>query len=735
MSLALLLSALPLWAAAPPTAEPTHWSFRSPVQQAPPAVQNAGWCRNPIDAFVLARLEKAALRPAAQADRVALIRRLTIDLTGLPPTPEDVDAFVSDTSPDAYDRLVDRLLASPHFGERWAQHWLDVARFAETNGYEGDAERPQSWRYRDWVVRAMNADLPYDRFVTLQVAGDLLAKEDRDGLFAAGFNRCGPIHQVSGNVDPAEVRNEFLTEVNAGVGGAFLGLTMNCARCHDHKFDPIPARDYYRLEAFFSAAKPKEVELAGDAERSAHAKELAAWQAKISPLRAQVAKLDAPYRAKISQAKREKLEEPYKKALATDASKRTAEQQKLAAQANTLIKVTWDEVIAALSDEDREKRTALREQMHKITASAPVPPARAWTLEESKESLASYVLKRGDWQRKGKKVEPGIPMVFGGQATSPNNRLGLAKWLTARDHPLTARVIVNRLWQHHVGKGIVRTPNDFGLRGDRPSHPELLDWLAVELMQSGWSLKHVHRMIVTSATYQMADHSEQQAKAETIDPDNRLLWKMNRRRLEGEALRDCVLRVTGRLTEWLGGPMIRVPLEPETYDLIFTEDEPDGLWPVTPDERQHDRRTIYLFAKRNVRLPLLEALDQPDTLTSCPVRPVSTFAPQALILLNGPFMQSQAKAFASRLYREAKTTEGRIERAYRLTLGKVPSQTEQKMSAAFIREQAELLRERLRARETVALPDDLPEGVDVAEAAALSDLCLALLNRNAFVHY
>jgi hypothetical protein len=540
---------------------------------------------------------------------------------------------------------------------------------------------------------------------------------------------------VGGNVDPAEVRNEFLTEVNAGVGAAFLGLTMTCARCHDHKFDPIPTTDYYRLEAFFAAAKPKEIDLSDDAEQAAHSKAMAAWQARLTPLREKIAKLDAPYREKVRRQKLARLEEPYKTALATDASKRTAEQRKLAGQANTLLKVTWDEVIAALSDEDRARRADLRERMHRVRAEAPLPPKRAWTLEESKEPLASNVLKRGDWRRKGKKVDPGVPAVLGGPAPSPNNRLGLAKWLTRKDHPLTARVIVNRLWQHHVGHGLVRTPNDFGARGDRPSHPELLDWLAVELVENGWSLKHVHRLIVLSQTYQMADHSEQQTKAEAIDPDNRLLWRMNRRRLEGEALRDCVLAVTGRLTTWQGGPMVRVPLEPETYDLIFTEDEPDGLWPVTPDERQHDRRTLYLFNKRNVRLPLLEALDQPDTLTSCPVRPVSTFAPQALILLNGPFLQAQAKAFAARLYREAATGERRIERAYRLALGRAPSAREKQLSEAFLGEQAELLRERMRARQTVALPDGLPDGADAAEAAALSDLCLALLNRNAFVHY
>jgi hypothetical protein len=294
--------------------------------------------------------------------------------------------------------------------------------------------------------------------------------------------------------------------------------------------------------------------------------------------------------------------------------------------------------------------------------------------------------------------------------------------------------MVNRLWQHHFGHGLVRTPNDFGLRGARPTHPDLLDWLARELVESGWSLKHIHRLIVLSSTYRQGSTADERTRR--IDPDNRLLGRMNRRRLEGEALRDSVLAATGRLTTWLGGPMVRVPLEPEVYDLIFTEGEPDGLWPVAPDLRQHTRRSLYLFNKRNVRLPMLEAFDQPDTLTSCPVRPISTFAPQALILLNGPFMQEQARAFAARLCRETGADdEARIERAYRLALGRPATTAEIRLGRRFLREQTDLLRDRLRGRRTVALPEDLPEGSDPARAAALADFCLALLNRNAFVHY
>jgi hypothetical protein len=691
-----------------------------------------------VDAFLLARLEGTGLSPAPPADRVTLLRRLSFDLVGLPPTPEQIEAFLADARPDAYRRQVERLLSSPHHGERWAQHWLDVARYAETNGYEADAERGQFWRYRDWVVRALNADLPYDRFVTEQLAGDLLAEGRADGgdlLVAAGFNRCGPIHQVGGNVDPVEIRHELLTEMTGGVGSAFLGLTVSCARCHDHKFDPISQEDYYRLEAFFSAAKPQEVELASAGERARHEKEKAAHEAKMAPLRSRIAAIEAPYRKQLRAAKLEKLEKSYREALAVEAKKRTPMQQKLAEHAQVLLKVTWDEVVGALGESDRVKRAELRRQLHELKAEAPSPPARAWSVAEGKGPPASHVLKRGNPHRKGRPVEPDFPGALGASTgPEPKSRLGLARWLTQPGHPLTARVIVNRLWQHHFGFGLVRTPNDFGLRGERPSHPELLDWLACELVKSGWSLRHIHRLIVTSAAYQQASRVEN-AAALKADPDNRLLWRMNRRRLEAETLRDSVLAVTGRLTPWLGGPMVRVPLEPEVYDLIFTEDEPDGLWAVTPDPREHERRSLYLFNKRNVRLPMLEAFDQPDTLTSCPVRPVSTFAPQALMLLNGPFLQGQARALAARLWREAGEDAGRqAERGYRLALGRGPTDTERGQAVTFLEGQARLLRERLRARRAVALPEGLPDGADPARGAALADFCLALLNRNALVY-
>jgi hypothetical protein len=734
----------PVWAGD----KPLHWAFQPPQRANVPSVSDRSWLRTPVDAFILARLDQANLHASAPVDRAALLRRVTYDLTGLPPTPADLDSFLSDTRPDAYVRVVDRLLASPHHGERWAQHWLDVVRYAESNGYEADGERPHAWRYRDYVVRSLNEDKPYDRFLTEQIAGDLLARAtgkpapDPQLLIAAGFNRCGPVHQTSGNIDPAVSRQEVLTEMTNGVGATFLALTVGCARCHDHKFDPLPQRDYYRLQAFFAPAVPKEVDIAGPDEKAAQGAQLKQLTSRIESLRRQVNEIDAPYRDRLMAAKKAQLEPAYREALAVDPKKRTPEQGKLAANAQILIKVTWDEILASLAPEDRARRAKLRSQLHALEQQIPSPPPHAWTVSDNGATPACHVLKRGDPKLKDVEVASGFPGAVRvasfasvdwppGEDKQPLTRLDLARWLTRPDHPLTARVIVNRLWQHHFGRGLVATPNDFGIRGERPTHPELLDWLATELVRSGWSLKHMHRLMVLSATYQQASTFRETPK----DPDNRLLWRMNRRRMEGEALRDSTLAVAGTLTPTLGGPMVRVPLEPEVYDLIFTEGEPDGLWHVTPDSRQHTRRSLYLFAKRNVRQPLFEAFDQPDTLTSCPVRPVSTFAPQALILFNGPFMQEQSKAFARRLLHEERTVPAaRITLAYRLALARPPRPQELKTALEFLDAQTELVRDRLLARERVGVPANLPGKVDPAEAAALADFCLALLNRNEFLY-
>lgn len=712
-----------------------HWSFVPPKRPAVP--KTALPVANAIDTFVRAQLEKEGLKPASQADKLTLIRRVTLDLTGLPPSPEEVDAFLKDDAPDAYEKLVERLLASPHFGERWATHWLDVVRFAETNGYEADGERPHAWRYRDYVVKSFNDDKPYDRFVKEQLAGDELAgkdaKEKPELLIATGMHRCGPVHMVGGNLDTDVLRQELLTEMVNGVGAAFLGLTFACTRCHDHKFDPLSAGDYYRLQAFFGATKYTDVDFATQAERDDRKKQTDAINAKAAPLKKQIAELDAPVRTKVAAEKRAKLEPKYKEALDAPAEKRTPEQRTLAAHANTLIKVSWDEVLAAMAPTDLENRSALREQLHALEAQIPPPIPAAWAIQNEILGAKTFVLKRGDSKRKTLEVKPAYPRVLVKADTpEPKTRRDLADWMTSPDHPLTARVIVNRLWHYHFGRGIVGTPNDFGTRGELPTHPELLDWLATELVEKKWSLKHIHRLIVLSETYRQSVAGDQGAK---IDLDNKLLWKMNRRRLEAEAIRDSVLTAAGTLNRQLGGPSVKIPLEPEVYALLFTEGEPDGLWPVTPDVKQHTRRSVYLFNKRNVRHPMLEAFDQPDTLNSCADRPVSTFAPQALILMNSPFIHAQGRALAIALAKETLDPNKQLDTLYRRSVGRLPTDAERKLATEFLKEQTDTIRDRLRARLPVGIDADaLPEGADVAKVRALADLCVVIFNTHEFVY-
>ncbi len=753
LPLLMLAVVAPVRAADPSYSDPeltaadrAHWAFVPPKRPPVPAGE-----AHPIDAFIRVKLAEKKLKPSPESDRATLIRRLTFDLHGLPPTPDEVEAFVKDTAADAYEKVVDRLLASPHFGERWAQHWLDLVRFAESNGFEIDSDRPHAWKYRDYVIRSFNDDKPYDRFLTEQLAGDLLAKDktgkDAEELWVAtGMHRCGPIQVVAGNVDPAENRQEQLTEMVNGVGSAVLGLTLACARCHDHKFDPISAGDYYRMQAFFAGARYRDVDFASKDERDAFNKAQAEVKAKLEPLKAKVAKLDAPYRAKVREAKLAKQPEAVRTAVSTPADKRTAEQKKLVKDAEPVLKVTWDEVLEVMSDADRASRAGRKREMEKVEEALLPPPSAAWAVAADKTDPPTHVLKRGDVRKKLSAIPPGFVRVAAAQAGEPKTRLDLAQWLTDPAHPLTARVTVNRLWQHHFGRGIVNTPNDFGTRGDKPTHPDLLDWLAVELVEptisasggrqppvgepkkqgadaprspgTAWSLKRLHKLMVMSKTYRQVSDTPVSAEARAADPENELLGRMNRRRLDAEAIRDALLTASGELNRAAYGRSVRVPLEKEVYDLLFTEDEPDGLWRVTPDARQHTRRSIYLFAKRNVRQPLLEAFDQPDTLGPCAARGTSTFAPQALILMNGP-VGREAAAKLAELVASAKSPADRVTAIYARALGRPPRAAEATAAVAFLTSQAELLR-----KEKAADPD----------RAALVDLCLAVFNVSEFVY-
>jgi hypothetical protein len=728
-----------------------HWAYQPLVRPELPLVRNSRWVRNPIDRFVLAELETAELPHASEADQISLIRRVTFDLTGLPPSPSEVAAFVDDSRPDAYERLVDRLLESPHYGERWAQHWLDLAHYADSNGFELDAERPDAWRYRDWVVNALNADMPYDRFLSLQIAGDEVNPGDRDALIATGFGRCGPREVVGGNVIPEVKRQNELTEITATVGSVFLGLTIGCARCHDHKFDAIPTTDYYRLQSFFQASELVDLSIASKSETEAYQAAKKAVAKKTAPLKSQLAALEAPYRKALAEAKHAMLSADEKAVMAVPEKDRTPAQKKIVAGLETSLRITWEEVAAAVEKNpvDHARREGLKKSIYQIEQTLPRPPAHAMALVDRKATAPdTFVLRRGDYRNKGLKVSPRPPGVIlasqGSKAFSPGSivptddktgrRAALARWLGGKDNPLAARVIVNRLWQYHFTRGIVSTSSDFGVRGEPPTHPELLDWLACELISGGWKLKPLHKLMVTSATYRQS--SKPVAKLTAEDPDNTLLGRMNRRRLDAEGIRDAMLFVACELNPRMGGPGVMAPLEKEIKDLIFTEAEVVDLWPVDPDPTEHLRRSLYLFRKRNVRYPLLESFDSPDAQFPCPRRENSTHALQAINLLNGEFSLGRARSLAGRVLREAgKDDEQRIRRAYELVLCRQPTPAEIMRARGFLKMQTALLEERLHQGQPVSKPLGCAElSASPAEGAAWADFALAMLNCNEFLY-
>jgi hypothetical protein len=682
-----------------------HWAWKPPVRLTPPTVKDRTWAKNPLDVFILARLEAAGLTPAHFAGREALLRRASFDLLGLPATTEEIDAFVNDRSADAWEKAVDRLLASPHYGERWGRHWLDLARYADSNGYEFDEARPNAWRYRDYVIASLNADKPYDRFIEEQLAGDELYPDDPAARTATGFNLLGP--DMTDSSDAAQRRQNTLNDMTDTAALAFLGLTLGCARCHDHKFEPLLQSDYYRLQAFFTPAVfRRDLPVSTAANQAAHEKAAAAYTLRIKPVQDEIDRFEAPERKKLFDAKLAKLSAEAQEAHRTPPEKRNGGQQELVAETARRVVVTEAEIVKALSDEEKTKLKALQEKLKTFDSSKPPPPPTAMGLQDDAKAVKTYILERGELKNRGDEVLPGFPLVFtGGKATAAKvapprsgttgRRAALAGWIASKDNPLTARVIVNRLWQHHFGQGLVRTASDFGLRGEPPTHPELLDWLAVEFVERGWSLKAMHRLMLTSATYQQATRTTPAARAK--DPDNLLLSRMNRIRLEGEVVRDALLAISGRLNDAAGGPGVFPPLA--------AEDVPGAkVWTVSADPRDHVRRSVYIFARRNLRYPFLEAFDLPDSNLSCPRRERSTTATQSLALLNAGVVRECAEALAKRLTSETKSTTEQVERAYRLILGRRPSAKETDLATEFLKE------------------------------SPLRELCRALFNLNEFVY-
>jgi Protein of unknown function (DUF1549)/Protein of unknown function (DUF1553) len=686
-----------------------YWAFQKVVQPAAPAIRDP-WIRTPIDAFILDGLRQKQLAPSAPLDRTRLIRRVTYDLTGLPPTPDEVAAFLIDKSPTAYVKVVDRLLASPQYGERWATKWLDVVRYADSNGFELDQDRPHAWRYRDYVIQSFNRDKPYDLFIKEQIAGDEIFPGSHEALIATGYLRAGSEHVVSGNIDKEESRQEVLTEIATNVGQTFLGMTINCARCHNHKFDPILQADFYSLQAIFATAKGKDVPIVTPDEKQSWNLAQKAYKARLAPVESALKALAKPYEQQIIDERKRQLDPKLLEALNIPKDQRiTPEQKRLGSDAEAQVKPTWDEVVAVMPDSVKAERAKLRQQLHQVESTAPDPLPTAYAYINTEEAAPqSYILRLGDPHARLDPVDAAVPFVLKAgyeiPQTATRRRTAFANWLASRDNPLTARVMANRIWQFRMGDGIVRTPNDFGTMGDKPDSHALLDWLAAEFMTRRWSIKALDRLIVTSAAYRQSSGPDAQKSG--IDPQNRLLWRMNRKRMEGEMIRDATLSAAGTLSPDIGGRPVRIPLEPEVYDLIFTEYERDGLWPVNPDPRVQNRRGIYLYNKRGVRLPMLSAFDQPDAITSCPVRPVSTHALQALSMLNSNFMQKVSRAFAARLEKSCPADRGcQIETAWRLALSRRPRIEEIRISREFFK-----------------------------TGGTLPDFCLALFNRNEFLY-
>ncbi len=580
-----------------------HWAFQPLTRPSIPDATAAGSFRNPIDAFIAHERENRGLNAAPEADRTTLIRRLSFDLVGLPPEPEQVAAFLSDTRPDAYERLVDSFLASPAYGERWAQHWLDLARFAESDGFEHDIVRTDAWRYRDWVVRALNRDLPYDQFVTAQIAGDEVGNPKHNDQLATGFLVAGPdMPDINLN---EERRHIVLNEMTGTVGAVFMGLGVACAQCHDHKFDPFSQADFYRLRSFFD-------------------------------------NLTFPARNK-----------------------------------------------------------QLGHQVSEKNDQAPV----------------SHLAIRGDFRRPGPKVSPQFPRIvnLSGQAPeiapqekpSTYRRTTLAKWLTQPDHPLTSRVMVNRLWQHHFGRALVATPNDFGTQGIQPTHPQLLDWLATELVRLEWRLKPLHRLIVQSASYRQASHGQGTEWEHNLqaDPENQFYSRMNRRRLTGETLRDAMLAVTGTLNREQEGPSVRPPLPIEVHNTLLRKNH----WIESEAEEDHFRRSLYVFVRRNLRYPMFDVFDRPDANASCAKRSQTTTAPQSLNLLNSAFSLAMAQRMATVILDTSpQSAPAAVNALFRRALGRAARSDEMTLLAPYL--------------------------ADTLSHEALTDVCLAVFNLNEMLY-
>ncbi len=707
-----------------------HWSFQPLARVALPTVRQKAWTVTPIDRLILAAQEAQGLHPNPEAPRSTLIRRLYFDVLGLPPTPEDVNAFERDPSPAAYEHLVDRLLADPHYGERWGRHWLDAARYADSNGYEEDRARGNAYTYRDFVIRAFDSDLPYDRFIQWQIAGDLLEPKNSEAIAATGFIAAAPNVRPEFTNFRKKDRCDELDNVVSTMGSAVLGLTIGCARCHDHKFDPIPTADYYRLTAYFTGTERVQSPV-DQSQGKSYEKAMAAFDEKgLLKMKKEEKEWRDEKREVARQAKIETLPitGAEKALMRAPKDEKNISQAELLSQFNQALTIDDAALHQTLGKEDLKKWAAFINAEVAFEAKKPRPIPRMLAIHEGPPKKA-YLLVRGNPEQEGAEVKPAVLSLFPPPPRWPvierffptkTTRAELAEWLTDVDHgagALTARVAVNRLWQHHFGRGIVDTPGDFGLRGDAPSNPQLLDWLATELIRGGWRMKPLHKMILMSAVYRQDIQSDTVRAA--IDPANRLWWRREPQRMEAEALRDSILAVSGNLNPAFFGPAVKPRMNPESISVTNRVKNYDE-WPAdVTDGPATWRRSVYIFVKRSNLFPFLQTFDASDAIGSCTRRNPTTVAPQALALLNDPFVREQARDFAQRLI-GLDSTEARVRAAFRIALGREASPDEVESSARYIREARRECREREEPAE--------------AKTESLADFCQGLMALNEFCY-
>ena len=701
-----------------------HWSFRPVRRPVPPQVSDAQWVRNPIDRFILERLEEEGLEPSPKAPRITLLRRLSLDLLGLPPSPAAVDGFLADTRPGAYERLVERLLASPHYGERWGRHWLDAARYADSDGFS-DGPR-QIWMYRDWVVRSLNRDLPFDRFTIQQLAGDLIPDASKKQIVATGFHRNTLLNQ-EGGIDVEQYRVERVVDRVETTGATFLGLTVGCARCHDHKYDPVSQQEFFQLYSFFNNIEERSPELE-KTDRPRHWPFLEFGSdeefTRRDIIRSQVALLEEELKtyekellARLPQWEKE-LDPERRRAFPPEVQRILA----LPAEERNEIQLKTLHLLHKEQDLGHSTRKAGIDSLKQAEPKLP----STLVMKELAEPREAYIHLGGEFTRRGDPVQPDVPAVLPPlKAQSRPNRLDLARWLVDPGHPLTARVTVNRIWQRYFGAGLVDTENDFGIQGTRPSHPALLDWLASELIRKDWSLKAMHRLIVTSEAYrQSSRHRDDAAK---LDSANRLLARQHRLRLESEVVRDVSLAASGLWNRALGGPPVFPPQPQGSSRLGHSK----RAW-MTSQGEDRFRRGLYTHFWRSTPHPALMVFDSPNGITTCTRRSRSTSPLQALTLLNDEAFYEFAQGLAHRVLREGPDQDAeRIDYTFRVCLSRPPSAEESAQLMRFLDHQRNDLARRPReARSLLSLES---EDEDPQELAAWTLLSSVLLNLDEFI--